>query len=41
MKDGGWTFISHSHKDISQERYIRNELEKRGFEPLMFYLKMS
>lgn len=39
MKDGGWTFISHSHKDIKQVRFIRNELEKRGFEPLMFYLK--
>lgn len=39
MKDGGWTFISHSHKDIDKVRLIRNELEKRGFEPLIFYLK--
>lgn len=39
MKDGGWTFISHSHKDIDKVRIIRNELENRGFEPLIFYLK--
>lgn len=39
MKQGGWAFISHSRKDISKVRFIRNELEKRGFEPLLFYLK--
>ncbi len=39
MKNGGWVFISHSHRDIEKVRRIRNHLEKMGFEPLMFYLK--
>ena len=38
-KDGGWLFISHSHKDIDIVRKIRNLFEEHGFEPLMFYLK--
>lgn len=38
-KDGGWVFISHSHLDIETVRKIRNRLEEKGFEPLMFYLK--
>lgn len=37
--DSGWVFISHSHRDISSVRVIRNLLEERGFEPLLFYLK--
>ena len=37
--EGGWVFISHSHQDISEVRYIRNRLEQRGFEPLHFFLK--
>ena len=37
--EGGWVFISHSHKDLGAVRKIRNHLEKLGFEPLMFYLK--
>ncbi len=39
MREGGWVFISHSHRDIDAVRIIRNELEKLGFEPLMFYLR--
>lgn len=39
MKNGGWVFLSHSHQDIDKVRKIRNQLEKMGFEPLMFYLK--
>lgn len=39
MREGGWVFISHSHRDIDSVRIIRNELEKLGFEPLMFYLR--
>jgi len=39
QKDGGWIFISHSHLDIELVRKIRNELEAKGFEPLLFYLK--
>lgn len=38
-KDGGWVFISHSHKDVELVRKIRNYLEAQGLEPLMFYLK--
>ena len=37
--EGGWVFISHSHQDIAKVRYIRNRLEQRGFEPLLFFLK--
>lgn len=35
--EGGWVFISHSHQDIDKVRYIRNRLEQRGFEPLLFF----
>lgn len=38
-REGGWVFISHSHLDVEAVRRIRNMLEERGFEPLMFYLK--
>ncbi|MBQ8959922.1 MAG: TIR domain-containing protein [Ruminococcus sp.] len=38
-KSGGWVFISHSHLDIDLVRKIRNALESKGFEPLLFYLK--
>jgi hypothetical protein len=37
--NGGYIFLSHSHKDFPKVRQIRNTLEKRGFEPLCFYLK--
>jgi len=37
--DGGYIFLSHSHDDIENVRRIRNALEKKGFEPLCFYLK--
>ena len=39
VKDGGWVFLSHSHRDIRRVRLIRNELERRGFEPLLFFMK--
>ena len=32
-------FLSHSSKDISKIRQIRNILEALDYEPLMFYLK--
>lgn len=38
-ENGGYVFISHSHKDIEKVRQIRNEMEEAGFEPLCFYLK--
>ena len=39
MREGGWIFISHSHRDVEKVRRIRNRLEELGLEPLMFYLK--
>ena len=36
---GAWVFLSHSNKDFEKVREIRNELEKRGHKPIMFYLK--
>ncbi len=38
-ENGGYAFLSHSHKDFRIVRQIRNEMEERGFEPLCFYLK--
>ncbi len=32
-------FRSHSHKDLEKVREIRNELERRGHNPLIFFLK--
>jgi hypothetical protein len=37
--EGAWIFVSHSHKDIEKVRFIRNEFEKRGGNPLLFFLK--
>lgn len=37
--EGGYVFISHSHKDIKVVREIRNLFEENGFEPILFYLK--
>jgi hypothetical protein len=34
-----WIFVSHSGKDIEGVRRLRNELEARGAEPLLFFLK--
>jgi len=36
---GAWIFLSHSHKDLEKVRFIRNELERRGHNPLIFFLK--
>ena len=32
-------FSSHSHRDLEKVRRIRNELERRGHNPLLFFLK--
>ena len=37
--EGGYVFISHSHKDIRNIRMIRNTLEENGLEPICFYLR--
>lgn len=39
MADGGYVFLSHSHKDMDKVRLIRNYLEEMGFDPLCFFLK--
>ncbi|MGO4882323.1 MAG: toll/interleukin-1 receptor domain-containing protein [Bryobacteraceae bacterium] len=36
---GAWVFVSHSHKDLSKVREIRDALERLGHKPLLFYLK--
>jgi hypothetical protein len=36
---GAWIFLSHSHKDLAQVRQVRDELERRGHNPLIFFLK--
>ena len=37
--EGAWVFLSHSHKDLDKVRVIRNELERKGHNPLIFFLK--
>jgi hypothetical protein len=34
-----WIFVSHSVHDVDGVRRLRNELESRGAEPLLFFLK--
>jgi hypothetical protein len=38
-KQGAWIFVSHSNRDIEKVREIRNELERRGHNPVLFFLK--
>ena len=39
MGDGAWIFLSHSQKDWDQVRKVRNILEDKGQNPLIFFLK--
>lgn len=39
MHRGAWIFVSHSNRDIEKVREIRNELERRGHNPVLFFLK--
>ena len=39
QESGAWIFLSHSHLDLEKVRYIRNQLELRGHNPLIFFLK--
>ncbi len=34
-----YIFVSHSHKDIDKVRLVRNYLEEKGAEPILFFLK--
>ena len=36
---GAWIFVSHSHRDLEKVREIRNYLEMKGANPLLFFLK--
>jgi len=36
---GAWVFVSHSHRDLEKVREIRNYLEGKGRNPLLFFLK--
>ncbi len=38
-KTGAWIFVSYSNKDIEKVRNIRNLLERRGDNPVLFFLK--
>ena len=38
-EEGAWIFLSHSHRDLEEVRLVRNELEQKGHNPLMFFLK--
>ena len=37
--EGAWVFLSHSHLDLAKVRQVRNALEAKGHNPLMFFLK--
>lgn len=37
--EGAWIFLSHSHRDLAKVRQIRDELERKGHNPLIFFLK--
>ena len=37
--EGGYVFVSHSHLDIPTVRTVRNFLEEKGLEPILFYLR--
>jgi hypothetical protein len=37
--DGIWIFVSHSNLDFAKVKLIRDELEKEGHKPLLFFLK--
>jgi len=37
--EGAWVFLSHSHNDINEIRRVRDRLEAKGHNPLLFFLK--
>lgn len=37
--EGAWVFLSHSHRDLDKVRQIRDDLERKGHNPLIFFLK--
>jgi hypothetical protein len=39
LYSGAWVFVSHSHADLAKVRRIRDALETKGHNPLLFFLK--
>ena len=37
--EGAWIFVSHSHRDLREVRRVRDTLESKGHQPLLFFLK--
>jgi hypothetical protein len=37
--EGAWIFLSHSHRDLHEVRHVRDALEAKGHQPLLFFLK--
>jgi hypothetical protein len=37
--EGAWIFVSHSHQDLRDVRRVRDALEAKGHQPLLFFLK--
>ena len=37
--EGAWIFVSHSHRDLREVRRVRDALESKGHQPLLFFLK--
>jgi len=40
-RSDAWIFVSHSVKDVAAVRNIRNALEERGANPILFFLKQE
>lgn len=38
-QEGAWIFVSHSHGDVLSVRRVRDALEAKGHQPLLFFLK--
>jgi TIR domain len=38
-EEGAWIFVSHSHQDLRDVRRVRDALEAKGHQPLLFFLK--
>jgi hypothetical protein len=38
-EEGAWIFVSHSHRDLHLVRRVRDALEAKGHQPLLFFLK--
>jgi hypothetical protein len=37
--EGAWIFVSHSNRDLQSVRRVRDALEAKGHQPLLFFLK--